>query len=345
MGVARTLLFIGSIAGLGGCIFVPVDGEAIDGAVRVEGRVVDLVTGQPVGGAATVTTSGLVPPPVISVEGSTFVIDGILDHSVFHVQAAVPPSHRATSSAIEVTTADRVDVAAPVVAEALLMQLADDFGVSPDTTRGVLLAQIVDGSGLPRSGIAAESFVIDSAGTRGPYFLNGAMAAAPGAMTTSASAWVVYFDIAPGIVGLRAAPTANVTFDMPASPIGAGVVTVASVRTIDGAFVPPKDVSYLQQVFPIFARRGCVACHAEGNGPGRERGNLTLNNDPNNVYRELTIERAGRVVVAAPDTSMLLTLPSREEPPDRHPNVTFTSALDPDYQLIRAWIAEGALRN
>jgi hypothetical protein len=50
-------------------------------------------------------------------------------------------------------------------------------------------------------------------------------------------------------------------------------------------------------------------------------------------------------VTAAPETSLLLTMPSREDPPDRHPNVTFTSTLDRDYQLIRVWIAEGARQN
>lgn len=348
VGSVRPALLIGTLV-LGGCgLFSPEDSEpeVVGGSVRVAGRIVDLVTGQPVNGTASVTTSGLVASPTIEVQGSTFVLDEILESSVFHVQAAVPPSHHATSSAIEVTTADLDDVAVPAVAEAFLVQLASGFGVAPTATRGVLLAQILGGSGQPRSGIAAASFVLDG-GTaiKGPYFLDAAMAPAPGAMATSASGWVVFFDVAPGLVGLRAASGAPVTFDMPTSPANAGVVTIASVRTNDGTYVPPANVSYAQQVFPIFAKRGCVACHAEGNGPGRQQGNLTLNNDQNNVYRELTEERVGRVVIAAPETSTLLTMPSREDPADRHPNVTFTSKLDPDYQLIRAWIAEGARKN
>ena len=43
--------------------------------------------------------------------------------------------------------------------------------------------------------------------------------------------------------------------------------------------------------------------------------------------------------------SQLLTYPSREDPPDRHPNVTFTSPLDPDYLKILVWIREGAKDN
>jgi hypothetical protein len=351
VGFARALMLVSTwLAGCG--LFSPEDtdpapdSDVVGGSVRVEGRVVDLVTGQPVAGTASVTTSGLVASPTIEVQGSTFVLDRILENSVFHVQATVPPSHHATSSALEVTTEDRDGVTVPAIAEMRLAQLASGFGVTPTAARGVLLAQVVDDRGQPRSGIPAASFALDGGtGLKGPYFLDAAMAPAPAAMSTSASGWVMYFEVAPGLVGLRAATGAAVTFDMPESPASAGVVTIARVRTIDGTFVPPKNVSFAQQVFPIFARRGCVACHAEGNGPGRDLGNLTLNNDPNNVYNELTKERAGRVVVATPETSTLLTMPSREDPPDRHPNVTFTSKLDPDYQLIRAWIAEGARQN
>ncbi len=344
VGSART--FLVSILALGGCgIFSPAD-EPVGGSVRVEGRIVDLVTGQPIAGAASVVTSGLVPPPTITVQGSTFVIDDILEHSVFHAQAAVPPSHHATSSAIEVQRDDRDDVEVPVVAEAFLAQLTSGFGVSPGATRGVLLAQVVGDSEQPRSGIAAASFQLEGgAGIQGPYFLDAAMAPAPAATATSSSGWVVYFEVAPGVVGLRASASGNLTLDMPVSPVNAGVVTVARVRATDGIPGVPVNVSFSQQVFPIFTARGCVGCHAAGNGPGRELGGLTLNNDPNNVYKELTVERAGRVVVAAPETSTLLTKPSLESPPDGHPNSTFTSPLDRDYRIIRTWIAEGARQN
>jgi hypothetical protein len=42
---------------------------------------------------------------------------------------------------------------------------------------------------------------------------------------------------------------------------------------------------------------------------------------------------------------MVLTMPSRETPPDPHPNVTFTGPLDPDYLLLLVWIREGAKEN
>ena len=49
--------------------------------------------------------------------------------------------------------------------------------------------------------------------------------------------------------------------------------------------------------------------------------------------------------VAAPETSLVLTMPSREVPPDGHPTVVFASALDPDYLKLLVWIREGAHQN
>jgi hypothetical protein len=347
MRSVRSIPLVWAVA-LGGCVFSAVEPGAPPGggSVRVEARVVDLVTGQPVGGTATVTTSGLTEEPLIAVDGSAVVLDGIPENSVFHVKAGVPPSHHVTSSVIEVQTEDRGDLVIPAIAEALLTQIASGVGVTPSSMGGVLFAQVVGDTGEPRPGIMASSFVVDGgASTKGPFFLDANMAAAPGATVTSSSGWVVYFDLAPGTIAMRAAQTANVTLEMPVSPVTAGVVTVARVRTTDGMFEPPKNVSYLRQVFPIFAARGCHACHAAGNGPGRQQGGLTLNNDPALVHRELVLEEPDRVIPAAPDTSLLLTMPSYEDPPDLHPFATFTSPFDPDYQLIRAWIAEGALQN
>ena len=50
-------------------------------------------------------------------------------------------------------------------------------------------------------------------------------------------------------------------------------------------------------------------------------------------------------MLAAPETSKVLTMPSYESPPDAHPNVTFTGPQDPDYLKILVWIREGAKQN
>ena len=68
------------------------------------------------------------------------------------------------------------------------------------------------------------------------------------------------------------------------------------------------------------------------------------------MHKELTEEVSGRhqvvrVNLAAPAESLMLTLPSKEDPPDVHPNSTFLSSSDPDYLTILGWIREGALDN
>ena len=104
-------------------------------------------------------------------------------------------------------------------------------------------------------------------------------------------------------------------------------------------------VSFATSVFPIFTNRGCVACHS-GNGPGKELGGLKLDASPNAAYNELGVEKPNtRVQTAMPEMSLVLRYPSREDPPDRHPNITFTSAVDPDYLKILVWIREGARDN
>ena len=52
-----------------------------------------------------------------------------------------------------------------------------------------------------------------------------------------------------------------------------------------------------------------------------------------------------RVQVATPEKSLVLTMPSAENPPDSHPNITFTGPEDADYLKLLVWIREGAKNN
>ncbi|MBK7537235.1 MAG: hypothetical protein IPI49_18085 [Myxococcales bacterium] len=321
------------------------NGGADPELVQVRGRVVDFVTGQPVAGEATLGTSGLAVSPQVTVQGAAFSIPEVPANSVFHVEASVPPDYAPTTAGVTVIDADlATDV--PAVSRALLSQAGAAFGVTPTPGRGMLLIQLVNDAGQPRAGIAASSLAFyGDLDARGPFFLSEALVPSAGVAATAAKGWAMYLEIDPALVGLRAAAGANLTIDMPESPVSAGGVTVVRATVTDGPVVAPKNVSFSQTVMPIFQKRGCNACHAAGKGPGRQQGGLTLNDDPAKVYRELVEEKVGRVNVAMPDRSTVLTYPSRETPPDGHPNVTFTSPADPDYQKIRAWIAEGAKEN
>jgi hypothetical protein len=334
---------------LPGCLFGGGDGDDAPpgGSLGVSGEVVNFTTGTVVDGTASVSTTGLTPAPQITTQGAEFTIEGIPESSAFDILAAVPPTHRATYSASVIVETESIEgLQVSAVSEGFLAMLSTAFAITPTAGRGILFARLVDPAGTPRTGIDAAAVIeIQTGGAvDGPYYLDAALMPASAATATSSSGWAIYFEVDPGITTLTAAAGANYTVDMPTSPINAGAVTIVNAKVTDGAAVLPMNVSFSQQVVPIFSQRGCDNCHS-GNGPGRDLGGLTLDGGANLIYRELVEEDPTRVVVATPETSLVLTMPSREDPADPHPNITFTGATDPDYLLIKVWIAEGALDN
>lgn len=323
------------------------NGDVLGGSLTVSGDVYDFQTGAVVTGSATVSTTNLLPAPRITVQGASFVMEGVPENSAFQVLASVPPTHRATYSAsIEVTTANVDGVKAYAVSEQLLESLATGFGVTPSAAKGVLLMQLVDATGNPKAGVRASDIVLAGVtGASAPMFLDPAFAPLPAATESSASGIAVIFEVPPGVVSLGQAATATATLEMATSPVATGAVTIARVVVTDGMpQMLPTNVSFTQQVFPIFSARGCVACHS-GGGPGKDLGGLMLDGGANLAHKELTQENPARAKPAAPEMSLVLTMPSAESPPDQHPNVTFTGPQDPDYQKLLVWIREGAKNN
>jgi hypothetical protein len=341
----RLILVLGLIAACGGDGLTDAgDDEPIGGSRTVTGSVVDFETGAAIGGAASVSTSGVLPAPRVTVAGADYTIDGIPDNSLFQVLAAAPPTHRPTfGPSIEVVTDDLAGIEVPTVRETFLENLATAFLVTPSAANGVLIARLVDGAGAPRAGISGGDIVI-AGGVDGPHFLDANMAPDPAANASSASGYVVFFEVPPGVVTVGQAVGADVTLEMPASPVNPAVVTIADITVTNGAPDLPTNVSLSRDVAPIFANRGCVACHS-GGGVGKELAGLKLDGPSTQVFAELVEEDPTRVRTGEPETSLILTMPSRESPADTHPNVTFTSPTDPDYLKILVWIREGAKNN
>jgi hypothetical protein len=285
----------------------------------------------------------------VTSHGASFTITGIPDNSTFQILASAPPTHRATfSQALIVLDADLSDIKVSAVSEAYLAALASSFGVNPSAAKGVLLAQLVDGAGAPKSGVTGGNLVI-AGGVSGPHFLDANMMPAPGLTASSTSGWVVFFEVPVGVVELGQATAPTVTLEMAISPVNAGAVTLGKIKVTDGAPTLPTNVSFTNQIVPIFQAggggRGCVACHA-GGGPGKDLGGLNLGGGANLTYSELVTESPNRRVnLTNPEASMVLTMPSRESPPDAHPNITFLSSTDPDYLKLLVWIREGAKQN
>jgi hypothetical protein len=321
--------------------------DVLGGSLTVTGTVVDFQTGAAVAGAASVATTALVPTPKVSVEGAAFTIDGVPENSAFQVLASVPPTHHSTYSQVITVTNNSLDgIKVAAVSEQFLGTLATGFNVTPSGAKGILLLHLVDAAGQPKSGVAASNLVLaNTTGATGPKFLDANLARAPNATTSSTSGWVVFFEVPAGIISLGVAANATATLEMASSPVAAGTVTIADVKVTDGAPAPmPTNISFTQQVFPIFTARGCVACHS-GGGPGKDLGGLMLDGGSNLAFKELTVENPLRVQPAAPEKSLVLTMPSAETPSDGHPNVTFTGPQDPDYIKILVWIREGAKSN
>jgi hypothetical protein len=330
---------------LGGCLG-DTDGDddgPLGGSRTITGTVVDFETGDAVEGAASVSTSGVIPAPLVTSQGATFTIEGVPDNSTFQVLASVSPTHRSTfGPSIDVLAENISGVEAPAVSETFLAGLATAFNVTPSAAKGVLLAQLVDEAGDPAAGIPGGQLVV-AGNVDGPFFLDANLAPAPGATSSSASGYVVFFEVDAGVVELGQAVAPTVTLAMPASPVNAGTVTLARIVTTNGAPELPTNVSLANDIRPIFSGRGCIACHS-GGGIGKDLGGLKLDGPANQVYSEL-MEDPTRINLLAPDQSLLLKMPSREDPPDTHPNVTFASASDPDYLKILVWIEEGARNN
>lgn len=318
----------------------------LGGSLLVSGDVVDFQSGTAVSGTATITTEALIPEPAITVEGASFVLDGVPENSAFQIVASVEGTHRQTYNTTEVFSDDVDGVTSFTVADSLLASMATAFGVTPDPAAGIVLLQLVDSAGAPKANVAASNIVLAGVtGSTPVKFLDANLAAAPALTTSSSSGWAVIFNVPAGVVTLGAAVNATATLAAPSSPVGANAVTLVRATVTDGMGPPlPTNVSFSGQIIPIFTARGCVACHS-GGGPGKDLGGLQLDGGVMKVFKELTEEDPTRVTIATPETSLVLTMPSAESPSDRHPNVTFTGPQDPDYIKLLVWIREGAKNN
>ena len=319
--------------------------------LSVSGTAVDFENAAALKDAATISTSGLSPAPTISVTGADFSIKGVAPFSVFHILAGSPPNYRSTyNTATEVKDVDVTGVKAQVVAEAYLAKLATGFNTMSTPNTGIIIARALDGTGKALAGVPAAAFTVnDVTPPKTARFLDATMNPAPALAATSASGYVVFYDVPIGLVKLGSAMGSGYTIVAASAPTAATAVTLASLTVTPGDPVLPKNVSFTGGVIPIFTKRGCSVCHS-GNSPGADLGNLSLNTGANSIYKELTMEvsqnfKTTRVNLMTPESSLIVTMPSFESPADPHPNVTFASTADPDYLTLLAWIKEGAKQN
>jgi hypothetical protein len=319
-------------------------------ALSVSGHLVEFETQLPMSSQITMATAALVPQPNVSVTGSTFTLDGVPPFSVFYLIAGSPPDHRLTYNApTSVTDMGLSDVSAYVVADSYVTKLRGAFGVTAQSGTATVFVHAVDAAGAALADVPAGALQPSATGIKGPFFVDASMQPAAAATATSATGWMVYFDVPIGT--LTFAGAAGYTVKAADAPTAADAVTLVEATLTKGMapMPPPTNVSFQQSVMPIFISRGCYNCHS-GNGDGRRLGGLVLDGSPMKVWTALvqTISpnfNTTRVNLQAPAKSLVLTMPSFETPPDPHPTVVFTSSSDPDYQKILVWITEGAKFN
>jgi len=314
----------------------------------VTGSLVDFQTGDALV-AGAVTVDGISPPPTVTVVGGEFEIAGIPPYSNFHLLASSPPTHRSTYGSVIVTgNNDLAGLTLQTLSEEFVASLHSEFGVAESTSASIVIGKLVDEDGAPLAGVPGTAFQLEPT-MEGPFFLDSDRAPELALSESSASGYVVIFNVTPGLVSFKSSENATIALTMADSPVAARVVTLADILVQDGEVLIPTDVSFARDVAPIFTDRGCVICHSK-NGIGKDLGGLHLNGEENKMHKELTEEVSGRhqvvrVNLEVPGESLMLTLPSKEDPPDVHPNSTFLSSADPDYLTILGWIREGALNN
>ncbi len=100
------------------------------------------------------------------------------------------------------------------------------------------------------------------------------------------------------------------------------------------------EVSFIRDVMPTMSRVGCNAGTCHGSANGKNGFKLSLRGyDPILDHRSLTDDLEGRRFNrAAPDTSLMLLKPSGEVP---HVGGALMHPGEPDYELLRLWIAQG----
>ena len=313
----------------------------LGGANTVTGNVVDFLSGNPISGMATVTALGL-PDATVSSSGAAFTIENVPDNSLFTLEATAATYAATYSPAMTTTVGDLSGIKAYAVPQAWVTATASGYGIPPAPTAGILMVHLVDSTGAPKSGIAGSDLVLAGiSGANGPHFLDANLAPST-ATSSSASGWAVWYNVPAGSVALAAPATSAVTLQMAQSPIAAASITIANATVSAGAPPPPPtNVSFANQVMPIFTARGCVECHS-GNKIGANLGNLSLDGGANHVYSQLT---PNLVSLTMPATSKVLTMPSYSNPSNGHPVVVFTGPQDKDYVTILQWITEGAKNN
>jgi hypothetical protein len=308
-----------------------------DEQVQFAGRTIDYFTKAPVS-QVRFETMGLAPEQTDASDVAAAYTLDVPVGSAFFARTDATATHRPTVTDIQSDTADVL-----LVSRADVSRQHTTAGVTvvADTTAVFVELATFDGSSLvdfPRTNLSiidptSQRVVAGSPLVVGPLGdVDPTLQTANGPVTR-----FVFLNVESGVFGLRVTcPTCQPALESESTLISSAGATVLHVQ-FGGVQGPPPDS--FATIYPLFGTGakgglGCANCHHAGTTAP-----ALFDGTPDQVRAKLL--ELSLVDVAAPDSSPLLTKPLYETPAD-HPNATFLSASDPNYQAIRAWIAAGA---
>ena len=330
----------------------PVDGSADPAIIRVSGKALDYFTGLPLA-TATVNTQGMMPELTgLSEATGEYRLQPVPAGTVFYV-TATREAYRPTRG-----LAVRVE-GTSVMSDVWLVSNADarrqytTVGLTPTAGQGVLFVDLKRNNGTALEGVPLTGItLVDVANApvgKGPYFFGSAGDLVPTTMLSTSTAFggrarTGFLDVPPGTYTLKVTYAqgggGTATFEVPVVAVADGA-TLAETGGTGGDAPGMGARTFTTDVYPRLQKAalgglGCANCHTAG-GPAA----LLQFDLPVAEAHAAVMARPGVVTTATPATSLLLTKPLYETPPN-HPNATFLDATDPDYLVLLQWITQGA---
>jgi len=126
------------------------------------------------------------------------------------------------------------------------------------------------------------------------------------------------------------------------------------LQWIEQGALPPASLQFATDIYPLFAKHGCVGCHSNGGPEAAVRDGVPADwsGDAYRVWTNLVspgticdgLDRPHRICIDQPERSALVQFPlsGAVGAAEAHPNKTFAALTDLDLQRILQWIAQGA---
>lgn len=328
------------------------DAGPVDPSVRVTGKAKDYFTGAALATVA-LDSEGMEPALSATTDATgDFAFETVAPGSVFYLIG--------TRTAYRPTRGEPVRVEdMAVVADQTLVSVADarrqytSLGLPLVAGKAVVFAELLRRNGTPLVDVpVADVKLVDALGaTVGSvayvFGVNGDLVSSGTLAVTTAvngRSRVGFLDVPPGSYTLEVTYAtgggAPMTDRVPVETVADGA---SLVRTGEGGGMGGGGGArtFTVDVYPRLqtAANGglaCANCHTTGGLAA-----ILPFDGPVQATYDAIMARPGVVVTATPETSLLLTKPLYEDPPN-HPNATFLDVNDPDYLIFLAWITQGA---